>query len=138
MIPMALALGALAACNADREKKVWPFAVGQSSGVTVVTELPEAANRLRNATRDYGTFFVKDGCLQVRVGSTVLTPVLPLGSTLDARGDAIVVGGRRFPIGREYSLPFASEVGAEAGEAAASIGLPDRCSQRLLSMGSPG
>ena len=135
---MMLALGALAACNADREKKVWPFAVGQSSGVTVVTELPEAANRLRNATRDYGTFFVKDGCLQVRVGSTVLTPVLPLGSTLDARGDAIVVGGRRFPIGREYSLPFASEVGAGAGEAAASIGLPDRCSQRLLSMGSPG
>ncbi len=57
---------------------------------------------------------------------------------IDARGDAIVVGGRRFPIGREYSLPFASEVGAEAGEAAASIGLPDRCSQRLLSMGSPG
>ena len=90
-----------------------------------------------NATLDHGAYFVDNDCLQVRVGSAVFTPILPRGSSLEAGGGRIVVGGRAFEIGRRYSLPFAIEVGSTPGEVARSIGLPTGCSQRLLSMGSP-
>ena len=132
---LLLALAALAACGRDREE--WPFAVSRSSGVTIVTELPAADERLRNATLDYGAFFVGKGCLQVRVGSAAFTPILPRGSSIGKGGGLIVVGGRRFELRRRYSLPFAVEVGAAPGEVAKSIGLPASCSPRLLSMGSP-
>jgi len=135
MGPLLLTLATLAACSTSQEE--WPFAVGQSSGVTIVTELPAADARLRNATLDHGAFFVDNDCLQVRVGSAVFTPILPRGSSLEAGGGRIVVGGRAFEIGRRYSLPFAIEVGSTPGEVAKSIGLPTGCSQRLLSMGSP-
>ncbi|HEX8481379.1 MAG TPA: hypothetical protein VF650_05720 [Allosphingosinicella sp.] len=133
--PLLLALAALAACGPGGEE--WPFAVSRSSGITIVTERPAAEERLRNATLDHGAFFVAKDCLQVRVGSGVFTPILPRGSSLEAGGSRIVVGGRRFETGRRYSLPFAAEVGPAPGEAAQSIGLPAACSQRLLSMGAP-
>lgn len=135
----ALALLGLVALGACRPKVApkWPFAVVQSSGIIIVTELPEAANRLRNATLDHGTFMVKDGCLQVRTLSGVLTPIFPRGSSFDLqRMEVVGAGGRRVQTGRQwqYGLPFAQELG---GEVASVIGLPRQCSQRLLTMGAP-
>jgi hypothetical protein len=111
--------------------------VGESAGITIVTERPQAGERLRNATTDYGEFFVDKNCLQVRTGSGVFTPVLPQGSSIGASGREIIVGGRPFRTAVRYTLPFANEVGVEPGGAAIAIGLPASCSQRLLSMGSP-
>ena len=119
------------------EERAWPFAVASSSGVTLVTQTPEANDWLRNATMDEGEFFVENGCLQVRTDGGVFTPVLPRGATVRAGGEEIVVAGRPLRTGVRYGLPFASEVGREPGEAAKAIGLPTRCSPRLLSMGAP-
>lgn len=126
-------LTALVACGGGRAE--WPYAVDRSAAVTIVTELPEAEGRLRNATTDYGTFFIANACLQVRTEAGVYTPVLPRGASFDPKAREIVVGGRRFQLGRRYSLPFAAEIGT--GEAADAIRLPGGCSRRLLSMGAP-
>lgn len=131
---LLLALAA-AACSGD--EKPWPFTVGESAGIVVVTDLPEAGERLRNATMDYGTFFVEKNCLQLRTDAGTFTPVLPQGATVRAGGEEIVVAGRPLRTGVRYGLPFANEVGGEPGEAAEAIGLPARCSPRLLSMGAP-
>jgi hypothetical protein len=130
-----LLVPSLAACGAEREE--WPFVVNRTAGVIIVTELPEAEERLRNATLDHGAFFVENDCLQVRVESGVFTPILPAGSSFEAGGNRIMVGGRRLEIAQRYSLPFAVEVGSAPGEVAKSIDLPAGCSQRLLSMGAP-
>lgn len=132
---LVLPVTALAACAGGEER--WPYQVERSSGVTIVTELPEAESRLRNATTDYGTFFVENDCLQVRVGSAVFTPVLPRGSSYDLQAREIVLDSRRVQLSRQYSLPFAAEIGTEDGEAANAIGLPASCSRRLLGMGAP-
>jgi hypothetical protein len=133
----ALVLMAAAGLSACRSNETWPFAVGESEGTVLVTERPEAAGRLRNATNAYGVFFVERKCLQVRVEDEVFTPVLPAGTTLAEGGTAMLVGGRRLATGVRYSLPFASEVGTKPGAAAKAIGVPDECSQRLMSMGAP-
>lgn len=130
-------LGAAAAGACHAHKKPWPFVVGQSAGVTLVTERPEAEGRLRNATLNYGAFFINKDCLQVRVGTLVFTPVLPRGSSISADKSQLAVAGRLLEMGRRYSLPFATEVGRTPGEAASALGVPSRCSQRLMSMGAP-
>ncbi|MFN3726014.1 MAG: hypothetical protein ACK4SZ_06885 [Allosphingosinicella sp.] len=130
-----LTFAALAACNDDGAE--WPYVVDDRSGVAIVTETPEGEQRLRNATTDYGVFFVEGNCLQVRLESGVMTPVFPRGSSFDSGAGEVLVGGRRFQLGQRYSLPFAAEIGTGAGEAAAAIGLPPGCSRRLLAMGSP-
>lgn len=132
---IALLFAALGACGSGSAPL--PFAVGESEGVTLVTELPEGRGRLRNATLNYGTFFVARKCLQLRVGGDVFTPVLPHGARLAEGASAIMVGGRRFEAGRRYSLPFASEVGPDPDEVARAIRLPPRCAQRLMSIGAP-
>lgn len=130
-----LGAAALVACHANQPG--WPFVVGESEGVTLVTEKPEAAGRLRNATLDYGMFVIANDCLQVRVGTSLFTPVLPGGSSVAAHRKQLIVAGRPLELGRQYSLPFATEVGQVPGEAARAIGLPPRCAQRLMSMGAP-
>ncbi len=131
-----VALAVLGGCASDERE--WPFLVAESSGVTIVTELSVAdEGGMRNATMDYGTFLVRNDCLHVRLESGLYTSVLPEGASISSDRREIVVKGQRLRLGKEYALPFASQVGLVPEEAAKSIGLPDRCTQRLLTMGVP-
>lgn len=132
--PLLATVSLLVACEVNDSNA--RFAVSQSAGVTIVTEAPDPS-RLHNATLDYGDFFVRNGCLQVRTDTSVFTPALPAGSSVSSDRTAIIVAGREIRMGQRHSLPSASEVGPEPDQVAASIGLPSNCAQRLLRMGAP-
>jgi hypothetical protein len=120
-------LVALGACGG--EQRQWEFLLVDSAGVTTVTEGTPEPDVEWNATVGYGAFFVRDGCLQVQEGTRVWTPVLPLGTSISGDQQALIVRGRRFDMGRTYTLTYPGELPADV---AGTIGLPNRCPQRLL------
>lgn len=130
-----MVVAALGACGSEPGPSQ-PYQVGRSAGVTIVTKLPEAELRLSNHNLGYGSFFVANGCLQVRFEGTVFTPVLPRGSTVAPGGESFMVGSSRIRIGPLYALPSAGEI-RDTTMAATAIGVPSRCAQRLLTMGMP-
>ena len=128
-------LAALVACGTTKSSS--PFMVSRSSGIVFVRQVLDGQDRLRNATVDYGTFYIAGECLQVRLATGEFTPILPAEVDIDPQRQTFAVGGKSLKMGVQYTLPFANEVGSQAGEVASAIGLPGSCSQRLLSMGLP-
>lgn len=128
--PRCLPVWLLAAlCACEGEQRSWGFVVGESTGVTLVTEGADQSDMTWNATAGTGIFFIQNGCLQVRESSAVWTPVLPAGTSISADRQALVVGGTRLELGRTHDLTYPADLPADA---AATIRLPERCAQRLL------
>jgi hypothetical protein len=120
------------ACAPEQDHR--GFILGESSGVTVVTEATEEPDVLWNATAGRGAFFVQNGCLQVRDGASVWTPVLPVGASVSEDRQVLMVAGRPFQMERTYNLSFPAELPADV---AARTGLPEKCTPRLLRMRAP-
>lgn len=132
-----VAAAALSTCEAE-PRPSWSdlYLVSRSSGVAIVTKLPNAEKRLSNHNLGYGEFLVANDCLQVRFEGTMFTPILPRGTAMTPGGGEFIVGDSRIRIGPRYALPSAGEV-RNSTQAAAAIGMPAQCAQRLLTMGMP-
>lgn len=132
--PTLASLVLLGACG-GRDEADPRYRVDTGSGVALFYREPRDGPATMDAASAGGTFALRKECLVVEVAGENYIPVFPAAARFDQEAGAIIMGNRRYALGRPWRLEFASAGDGALEGLADGAALPEACPKRYFHFG---